>query len=73
MQYDFNKRNLAELLSSIDAPRIIPTIEEGLKIDRLELDAYRILNDKEKIRELRDRIVEAEVLLCLLYVRKPDR
>lgn len=68
-----NQIRLIESLSFVELTSLIPTLEEGLKVDRLTLQANELINDSVACRQIRSRITDAEVLLCFLYIRTIDR
>jgi hypothetical protein len=46
--------------------KLIPVIEEGIKVEQLELETNIVLDNQSRIEEIRQQIYEAQILLSAL-------
>jgi hypothetical protein len=65
-----DQSKLLEVIASVSAARLIHTIEEGLKIEQLHLDANEVLGNRDKCIEIENRICDSKLFLTFLYLRQ---
>lgn len=68
--HKLNPADLLEGLTLIDSDRIIHTLETGIKVDTLTLEANKIVENTHECKEIRNRISDARVLLSFIHLRK---
>lgn len=58
--------------SCYNPSNVIRTIEDGLRVAELELEANQLISNNDKCREIKNRISDTRVYLSMLYLRRWD-
>jgi hypothetical protein len=53
-------------LSQINPARVIPVIEQGINLERVNLEAHSVLGDEYECMNIKHRIADAQILLLIL-------
>jgi hypothetical protein len=61
-----NQNPRLQSLSKINPSRVISVIEQGIRIEKLNLEANKILGNEMEVMDIKHRIADTRILLLLL-------
>jgi hypothetical protein len=59
-------QNQPHYLNDVNPARVIPVIEQGINLEKLNLEAHSLLGDEMECMDIRHRIADARALLLAL-------
>lgn len=59
-------KNINQILKTIKVENLVLIIEQGIKLEKLNLEAHKTLGDEQAVLRIRHRIADARLLSLFL-------